>query len=277
LPPYPILISYIVKVSKNPDVLKAMVPFEVNSNLIFFGPCKKRLRENLYNMYLKDFNKDERDVINDIYLLGFNGANQRKIRKIVWLGKIQKLCTFEKMYNYMFNKKEFYGMLNHKKSPMHIEPKYNNNEGSLFIGYKFRGTFHSENNSWILDITSKKNQPELEISNMNLILKNPSKRKEIFNRDCCFLCKNLFFANGKGIEIDSKILKFLCIWQKNKMGIDKYAIFGKRKDDSADGLTGKYLIIQDNSVGNFIEYITDQINKIKIIDTNDKNITLRKC
>jgi len=39
---------YVVAASKNPDAVECVVPYRVNDDMIFFGPCKKRLRENFY-------------------------------------------------------------------------------------------------------------------------------------------------------------------------------------------------------------------------------------
>jgi len=65
----------------------------------FFGLCKKRLRENLYEWYLKNFPDGEKDVSSEnLCIIGFNGNNKNKERKIIWVDKILKVLTFERAY-----------------------------------------------------------------------------------------------------------------------------------------------------------------------------------
>lgn len=89
-------------------------------------------------------------------------------------------------------------------------------------------------------ITNKKNDQPLEIGHNELILKKPSEHKEIFFRDCYFLCKN-FFAKESKIEIDDYILnKLKTIQPDKKENISDHAIFGLRKDGSANCLENHF-------------------------------------
>ena len=91
------IFAYILASSSNPDKIDCVVPWIVNENEIFFGPCKKRLRAYLRKEYLQE--KEEVNVYDmNLYIMGFNGGNCRKERKVVWLGKIVKLCTFKKAF-----------------------------------------------------------------------------------------------------------------------------------------------------------------------------------
>ncbi|AMM40444.1 hypothetical protein HS1_000638 [Candidatus Desulfofervidus auxilii] len=67
--------AYVVGASNNPDAVECMVPYKVNKDIIFFGPCKKSLREKLYKEYLKNSNNGEANVLDDIYVLGVNASN----------------------------------------------------------------------------------------------------------------------------------------------------------------------------------------------------------
>jgi len=147
-------------------------------------------------------------------------------------------------------------------SPLYLKPIYDN--GETFIGYKLRSTKHKEDDEWILDIVKDRNDPnvEIDLKNKTIILKNPSKRKEIFLRDCCFLCENIFFAKGKGIDIDKEILDILKRAQPNKNGINSYAIFGLSENGSADGLTGSYLEIGGELAKKLIIILTKKAKKI---------------
>jgi len=267
---------YIVAASKNPDYVECIVPFEVNNDIIFFGPCKKRLRRNLYEWYLKNSPNGEKDVSSeDLYVIGLNGSNSRKERKITWVGKILKILTFEKAYHSCLSDKQFKKMMQQQGSPLNLEPIYDSRK--TFIGYKLRSTEHKENDDWILDVIEKRNDPNVEIDfeNKTMTLRNPSNRKEIFLRDCCFLCENIFFARGKGIDIKEDILNIFKKAQPNKRGIDNYAIFGLREDGGVDGLTGNYLEISGRIAKKMIAIVT---KKAKTVHTGEslKKDTLRR-
>ncbi len=117
------------------------------------------------------------------------------------------IMTFERAYNLMKSDKMFEEMFKHQYSPLHVEPIYNEND--RFIGYKLRSKEHEKNDEWILDIIKSKKDQNIIIEDKRLLLKDPSKRNEIFVRDACFLCENIFFAVKKGMEIDDKILNIL--------------------------------------------------------------------
>ena len=91
-----------------------------------------------------------------------------------------------------------------------------------------------------------------------------------------FLYKNLFYAEGKGIDIDDYILEKFKKWQPSKNNIDRYAIFGRRANNSANRLTGTYLKVTDNSVKEFIKYLkskSDIILPKELRYNKHKNIT----
>lgn len=266
---------YVVAASKNPDAVECVVPYEVDKDLIFFGPCKKRLRENFYKWYLRNSLNGEADVSSEnLYVVGVNGSNAEKKRKIVWTGRVLKILTFERAYHCISLDKRFKEMMQRQDSPLHLEPIYDSRK--TFIGYRLRSSEHEKNDEWILDVIKKKNDPNVEIKNKSLILRDPSKRKEIFLRDCCFFCKNIFFANEKGIDIDAHILNIFKYAQPNKGGVDNYAIFGLRKDGSADGLTGSYLEIGSLLARNLIDIIA----KKSVVQNSPRRGTYRcggKC
>lgn len=246
---------YVVDASKNPDAVECVVPYRVNDDMIFFGPCKKRLRENFYKWYLKKSSNGEADVSSEnLYVIGVNGSNAEKKRKIIWAGRVLKILTFERAYHCFSLDRRFEEMMQRQDSPLHLEPIYDSRK--TFIGYRLCSTEHEKNDEWILDVAKKKNDPKIEIKNESLILRNPSKRKEIFLRDCCFLCENIFFARGKGIDIEADILNIFKMAQPNKRGIDNYAIFGLRKNGSANGLTGNYLEISGTMAKEMIATVT---------------------
>ena len=270
------VLSYILS-ADNLDYIRCNVPYEINEDLIFFGPCKKRLREHFYKQYLKNSLDDEIDITSDnIYIIGLNGSNSKRKRKIVWVGKVLKILTFEKAYNTFSKDSGFKKMMDEEESPLHLKPIYNNK--GIFIGYKLKSTMHEENNEWILDIITRRDNSNVKLEGKSLILKDPSKRKETFVRDCVFCCENIFFATGKGIDIDDKILE---IFKKSqgKINIDNYAIFGYRNDGSADGLTGRYLEINNKEglAKELIEYVCQKSNNYRSNPQPKIKTPVKKC
>ncbi|MGV9206303.1 MAG: hypothetical protein ACOC44_20035 [Promethearchaeia archaeon] len=251
------LYAYVVGASSNPDAIECVVPYKVNDEIIFFGPCKKRLRKNFYKKYLKHSEEGEVNVKEDLYLLGLNAYNPKKVRKIVWVGKIWKILTYEKA-NKIFssNKNEFKEMIEKEKSPLNLEPIYNSGK---FKGYKLRSKEHLENDSWVKDVIDSKENPRVNLTDKTIKLKESDNRNEIFTKDCVLLCKNIFFAEGKGIDIDEEIVNLFKKVQPNEGEIDDYAIFGRQSNDNAKGLRGNFLEIQNEKT------VKKLIKKIKQI------------
>ncbi|WP_456473117.1 hypothetical protein [Methanocaldococcus sp.] len=253
---------YILGSSKNPDRVECAIPYKIDEESIFFGPCMKLLRRRLYREYLQNLDDGECDVSNEeLYIVGFNGLNNERVRKIVWVGKIIKIMTFERAYNLMTDeehKEKYKEMLDHPYSPLHVMPIYENN---MFVGYKLRSKEHAEKNQWIKDIIDNyENNPDIIIENDYLKLKDPSKRKEVFIQDACFLCDNIFFAVKSGMEIDDKILNILKK-ARQRNDIDEVCIFGRDKNGNCIALRN-YLEIEGELAKKLIEYIKEKSNDI---------------
>lgn len=234
------------------------MPYEIDEETLFFGPCKRRLREKYYNDFLRGSGKGEVELTESRYLLGFNGSNQNKIRKIIFLGKIRKVLTFKRAYDLLSGNAKFKEMVDDVESPLHLKP--------IRDGYEHRSELHEEKereNEWVKDVIDKnKDIKHVEVKGNKLLLKDPSLRKDIFVRDCCFLCDNLFFAKGKGIDIDKRILNILKENQDKKEDIDKYSIFGKDKDGRPKGKAGTYLDIKEKP-DELIATIEEKAKQIK--------------
>ena len=251
---------YVLGASSNPDNISCSVPKKVNDKIVFFGPCKKRLRDQFYENYLSTSDSGELSPPEDIYLIGINASNAKKPRKIVWVGKVKKFLTFEKAYNIFSKTKTYQKLMNEIESPMHVMPKY---KDGCFIGYKHRKALHK--NSWESDIVKPKTLKDSALVRKNgneLILFNASEKKSVFTRDCCFICDNIFFADGKGIDIDDVILEILED-EQNKRGISSYSIFGGSRG-RAIGLRGSWLEIMKNQK-KLIKHIIKRAKEINAI------------
>lgn len=84
---------YSLASSSDPDRVSCVVPWRVDEELIFFGPCKTRIRERLRKQYLSR-DCSHRLVSDEIFIVGVNGSNSERTRKIVWTGKLREVMTF---------------------------------------------------------------------------------------------------------------------------------------------------------------------------------------
>ncbi len=245
------LLLYVVAASHNPDNVECVVPYRINDDVIFFGPCKKRLREWLCNCYLKE--SGDSTPKEDIFVVGVNGSNRQRVRKIVWAGRVTRVMTFEAAYHALTTP-EFQEMRSHHFSPLHVKPLYDTT--GEFLGYEHISREHERGDNWVLDFTNRRSNPYAIKRGRQLLLKSNADRRQAFSRDCCFLCDNIFFAQGAGIPITSEILAVLKRVQSDKK-ITPYAIFGHRADASAEGLTGRYLCISGELAKDLMALIKD--------------------
>ena len=272
---YPEVWTYIVAAGKSADKLTCGVPFGVNNDHIFFGPCMKNYRKSLYEEYLKKEKVGRKDIEEDIYFLGMSGskvkdAKKDEIRKILWFGKLLSVFTFESMHIFIdsIEKKElktdFEKMRALSDSPLHIQPIFDND---MFKGYELRSTYHTS--KWFNDIAGDKSKLNI-INEKTIQLKNFEDRWEVFDKDCCLLFENLFSAEGEGLEIDNEILNIFKEHPKLSSRSDtitsRYFIYGKKKDsNSAIGLQGKGLKFKGALSQKLLDYILKKIQKTEKI------------
>jgi hypothetical protein len=234
---------YILGASKNPDKVDCCVPWKIDEENIFFGPCKIKLREMLKRNY-PDMNIEGEDI----YVIGLNGSNEK--RKIIWAGKIKKLMTFGEAYKNPLLE----GLKNsgYEYSPLHAKPISN--------GYQHLGKLHETNDDWICDLVEPRKKVNLIHKGETIICEN--EYEKTFKRDLCFLTSNIFFATGTGIEIDEDILG---PFKKSQPGIeiDTYAIFGRQKNGFVEGKRGGWLKMQHNEINELIKIIERKARGIK--------------
>lgn len=244
------------------DAVSSLVPYKLNDNILFFGPCKRKIREEIKKHYLK-----EKDYINldnkehKIYIVGINPniSGKDEVRKLLFAGKIKIFFTFKKAWNHYnelakkdikinkmingineelyrcehkkINNKNFYKNQDFK-SPLHLIPIKKGKKK----GYKHRISMHKYD--WIKDILSQK---ELQIykdqNNLSGKVENFTKKHNIseilkisdikFQRDCCFSLENIFFSeksNPNPIPLDEELLNLIKTGLTNPKGADlKYA------------------------------------------------------
>jgi len=254
------LFLYIMAASRDPDNVTCPVPFRIDDKEVFFGPCKDRIREKLR----KDYLLGGKNSNNDIYLVGANGANRDRVRKIIFVGKVRRVMTFERAYNQL-NGRKYKTMRAQSNSPLHVSPVYKN--GKLH-GYEHVSELHSEHNGWMRDL----------IKNENYTIEGNVICSANFDRDCCMLLDNIFFADGTKMYSDKcvsglqfsdspNLLKMLKNKQPDRNNVDEFAIFGVNCKGNVDGRTGGSLNFQDEEVDAFLE----EVEKLKEKNRGSRN------
>lgn len=252
------LYLYVVKSSPNPDRMHACgVPALLNENEIFFGPCKKRLRAQLHGEFLCG----QRDSVDPtaIYVVGVNAANASRVRKIIWAGRVLRVMTFAAGYEYLASMAT--NLLPGDHPTLHVEPI---REHGRLVGYRHRTDFHGQD--WVFDLVER--LPSTGAATFQrgeeLRMQPESSMCSAFPRDACLVLSNLFFAAGHGIDIDDELVSLLLALQPLARDVGPYAIFGKRKDGSANGLTGSYLCISNNDrVDEFLNWLLPRLPTAK--------------
>jgi len=246
---------YTVAASSQPDHIYCRVPWRVDEHLIFFGPCKKRMRERLRRQFLGE-GISHVQTNDDLFIVGVNGSNKEKIRKVVWAGRLSEVMTFAEADRRLRGDR-FRKLREHRLSPFHVRPIMKNGE---LIGYEHVSDEHIKGGEWILDLMSPSAKPNVRVEERKLILRQGTPW-QAFDRDCCMLLENRFFALGQGIEFDEVALEILRQAQPEKSGIDRYAIFGRTASGQADGLRGWFLEITGHLANRFIAWLKDRSRK----------------
>jgi hypothetical protein len=246
---------YVVGASKDPDNVRCMVPWRVDEGLIFFGPCMKRIREHLRKLFLNE-GISHSQVRDDFFIVGVNGVNKEKIRKIVWAGRLSEVMTFAEADSRLGGD-QFLKLREHPCSPLHVRPV---DEGGKLVGYEHASELH-KNGEWVTDLVSKSAESKIEVKGPKLILKRGRTPWQEFDRDCCMLLENRFFASGQGIEFGEEALEILREAQPEKSGIDGYAVFGRTVGGQVNGLRGTFLRISGDPAKRFVTWLEDRSRK----------------
>jgi hypothetical protein len=246
---------YVLNSSKDPDNVGCVVPWMVDEELIYFGPCKRRLRERLRKEYLTD-GSTRSTVSDDLYIVSVNGSNTNRLRKVVAAGKLSEVMTFAEASTHLDGER-FAEMRYDPMSPLHVRPFLSS--GKL-VGYRHVSDEHIHEDYWIGDLTSK---PE-KVAHVGrtIRLRPGTAAKDVFDRDCCMLLDNLFFAQGEGIQIDAEAVAILKAAQPGVAGIDHYAVFGVDTRGQANGMRGRFLEIEGKIADRFVAWLTDRAERV---------------
>src|SRR5205807_9777740 len=90
------------------------------------------------------------DDLDDLYIVGVNGSNKEKTRKVVWAGRLSAVMTFAEAYTRL-NGTRFRKLRASANSPLHVRPVM---KDGILIGYEHRSDEHIDNDDWVSDLTS---------------------------------------------------------------------------------------------------------------------------
>lgn len=246
---------YIMSASTDPDVCERSVPFAINDQEIFFGPCKKNLRSELRRQLL-DGGAAAAVPDSDIYLVGLNGTNDRRVRKIIWAGRIKKVMTFAEAWDALVDA-DYRSMREDPATPLHMEPIREKGE---LVGYRHVGTLHQ--NDWILDVVGRRKSAKYEVDEQTVRLAGDASASAAFTRDTCMLLENTFTAVGAGVPVDDEILKILQEAQTSGP-IDDFAVFGYQKNGAVEGRSGRWLLLEGDLATRFMKYLRSRIDALR--------------
>jgi len=232
-----LLYLYILGQGNKKNYIRGVVPYRINNEELFYGPCKMIMREEIRLLWgEKDF---ENNKMPKMYLVGINPAkddnesqnnikNNLEPRKILFAGEILEIFTFKEAWDHYDQiicsspnddyKNEVEKMRRGIKieegifeSPLHLEPILND-EGIL-IGYKHRTNMHKHKNEWIKDLLSDSERNLFNKTNEDKHPKEIYKKEKIsFKRDCCFKLTNILFSlenNQCPIELTDEMFKLI--------------------------------------------------------------------
>ncbi len=230
-----LLYMYILGTGNRENYLRGVVPYRINNEEVFFGPCKVPIRKEVKT--IKDELNGEYKGNPKIYLVGINPTKSRKPRKILFVGEIINIFTFKEAWEHYdkIKSEDFTDDYKEKVEKMinGIESKKGTTESPLFLkpikdkgidGYKHRTDMHK--NRWKLDLLSSTEIKKIKQTPQNEIFKN---KDSDFAYDCCFKMKNIHISfnekNQCPIDLTDKMFELI-----------KPVVLEKRPDIQKDNL-----------------------------------------
>ena len=249
------VILYIIRTA-TADSVAMGVPWRIDDREIFFGPCKKKLRTDMREEFLKGKQSVDVEAKRRVLVAGISPSQGKaEKRKIVWAGELVRVMSFAEAWRQLQGPR-YTELRNAKYSPIHLEPA---GEGAALEGYRHRSKEHSEATelgfSWWDDLGDARSRPRLVQATEDSIQLRPGVSWwQGFPRDACMLLRNTFWAMGSGIEIDQDAIRILSAVQHDREGVDACAPFG-RYGGRVNGLRGTYLRFDGRLADDFIAWL----------------------
>jgi len=252
--------------STDPDKIKGMVPFRVSDRHIFFGPGETRFRADLWKRFLARTDDFVPNV--NLYVIAVNDVrSENDVRKILWLGRIERFMTFAVAYS-LLKDPEFEPLINvedakgNNMSPLHLDPV---DVAGRLSGYRHRSDYHNKTSrdgipEWVKDVADPRMKRDFGVAGKEMLLADVSMRRKILTRDCCFVLENIFFAQGEGMELADKFVSLMSEWQPGQ-NVDRTGIFGYSKDRNGktkmNKMKGSHMHIRWRVADAMIDYLLD--------------------
>jgi hypothetical protein len=222
---------YIVGASPDPHEIRCSVPWRVDDDEIFFGPCKKPIRAEL-RRFLNE-TTDRTVVSDDVYLVGFNAVphSGERIRNVVWVGKVGEAMSFARAWLDL-TASRYDQMRSDEYSPLHLAPVCGDGRPTA---YRHHGLEHKKGDEWLDDVLGPgwRSSPQRllpVIERDEVRLSHGTSWWEGFPLDVCFLLENVFFASARrripGLSVDSELATLLRAAQRRRPGVNEFAVFG---------------------------------------------------
>lgn len=223
------------KASVDPDHVGGLVPFRVSDEFLFFGPDQTPLRAEFRKRFFTHTDDVKPDADLCLYLVGVNDLSKPDaIRKIIWVGKIVNIMSFAVAGRLLDDPR--FAVLDDVRlesepemnmSPLHIEAI--DLMGKLG-GYRHRSDYHAKVGKdgipeWVKDVADPRDKREFGVAGKEFLLRDVTRARKVLKRDCCFLCENIFFAQGEGMPIGDRLVSLLAEAQPGQ-GVDGVAVFG---------------------------------------------------
>jgi hypothetical protein len=236
-------ILYVVRTSVTPDRCEGGVPWRVDGDEIFFGPCKKRLRRALRERFLGPERQLAEVARREwVVIAGVNASQGTRPRKLVWAGELLTVMSFAEAWARLDGPR--YAKLRASAStPVHLEPI---RERGRLVGYRHHGLEHVEHDSWWDDLVP----PQMRRARVSLASSTTLRLADGvdwwdgFPLDASLLLRNRFWAEGAGLPLDEEPVRLLQAAQPDARQVDAAAPFGLDGRGSANGKRGTYLELE---------------------------------
>lgn len=148
-----VYVYVVAEAGTDPARIRCPVPWRVDRSEIFFGACKKRLREKLRQRWLGPGVAEARPD-GKLWLVGLYPSGRTGPRHVLFAGRITRVMTFARAYDSLVDD-QYATMRAREVSPIHLQPIYR--RGTL-VGYEHRGRLHAKSGAWVRDVASAHSQ-----------------------------------------------------------------------------------------------------------------------
>jgi hypothetical protein len=257
-------ILYVLKTSPTPDRCEGAVPWRIDADEIFFGPCKKRLRRALRDRFLGP--DRQLRILSDrerIVIAGVNAGQGRTPRKIVWAGELRMVMSFAEAAARLDGDR-YRQMREVRATPLHVVPTW---EDGRLVGYTHRGLEHAEESrnhpgefSWWDDLVPRPMRgTRVALADRSMVqLADGCSWWDGFPLDACMTLTNLFWADGAGLPLDERAVALLRAAQPGADAVDASAPFGRNGLGHADGKRGSYLEVEGAVASQLCDWIASE-------------------